>query len=475
MSLTSVLNNATGTLRNIQVGIRTTGDNITNQQVEGYSRRSVVQESVRFDDQSTGVRITAIARSTSPQLRAELQKQMATDGGQSFLKSVYTQIEQLTGSTSTTPQLSKLVDQFTQAWQAFEATPENASVERTVVMTGQRLAEAIGNTAAGVEAIANQTSKAVASDVEQTNEILRQIASANKEIVASQALGQSNPVAEDRRDELILNLSSLIDIQTFTRHDGSISVNTRSGAELAALTPSQLAWDGTDLTIVGAATPLNDAIRDGSIAAKLNTLRTDTASVSSNQPGTAIFEKMRRQLDGFSRLFYTAPPDVPAPFQAQYDNPGVSSQAVAGKELATGFFTSTSPTAADRFTLTVNPALVDGTLKVNHAAGSAMVQDLTMTDKSLGAGGLALSNTTYRSITDGFVGRLASDKTTIDSTAESVASTRDALSVRLKDETGISMDQELANLQMLQQNYGITARLVSTVNDMMQTLEGIIR
>jgi hypothetical protein len=28
---------------------------------------------------------------------------------------------------------------------------------------------------------------------------------------------------------------------------------------------------------------------------------------------------------------------------------------------------------------------------------------------------------------------------------------------------------------MLQQNYGITARLVSTINDMMQTLEGIIR
>jgi flagellar hook-associated protein 1 len=198
MSLTTILSNATGNLRNIQVGIRTTGDNISNQQIEGYSRRSVIQESVRFDDQATGVRITGIARSTSPQLRAELQKQMAADGGQGFLKSVYAEIEQLTGSTSTTPELSKLLDKFTQAWQAFEATPENTSIERTLVMTGQRLAEAVGTTAAGVEAIATQTSKAVANDVDQTNDILRQIASANKEIVASQSQGQSNPVAEDR-------------------------------------------------------------------------------------------------------------------------------------------------------------------------------------------------------------------------------------------------------------------------------------
>lgn len=135
-------------------------------------------------------------------------------------------------------------------------------------------------------------------------------------------------------------------------------------------------------------------------------------------------------------------------------------------ELSGDFFTGTN-----RFDFRVNAALANGSLQVKRNAASAVVDSLASGDRNFTAVGLTLTNVTYQGLMTGIVGnsianaKSVSDQSKFDSDAMTMSQQR------YQSDVGVNLDEEIANLQVVQNAYAASARLLTVVQQMFDTLE----
>jgi flagellar hook-associated protein 1 FlgK len=188
--------------------------------------------------------------------------------------------------------------------------------------------------------------------------------------------------------------------------------------------------------------------------------------VQSSNPDVGALQKVTDQLNDFAASFYDTAATTPPSFESAYD--GATTQT---GELASSFFTTSDGSAtANAFNLVVNPALVDGTSALKQASGTPIVAALTQTNQSLDAGGLSVTNQTYSGIADAIISTSSSNAATVASNATSSAATATALSTQLSGQVGVNLDDEMTNLIVLQNSYSASARVVTTVADMLSSL-----
>ncbi|TDQ84360.1 flagellar hook-associated protein FlgK [Dongia mobilis] len=139
-------------------------------------------------------------------------------------------------------------------------------------------------------------------------------------------------------------------------------------------------------------------------------------------------------------------------------------------ELRSSFFTGT-----DRYTFQVNQALLDGTQQLKKNAANDVVNALNATDRTFTAAGIALSGVSYKGIFTGMVGTsLLGAKFILDQSkfnAESVTQTEQ----RYQADVAVNLDEEIANLQVLQNAYAASARLMTVVQQLFDTLQAAVR
>jgi flagellar hook-associated protein 1 len=483
-SLSDIIGAASNALRVAQAQINVVSDNIGNAQSPNYSKRTSVIEDL-VQGAGGGAKIVSIQRAVAPALQADQLVQTADSSGASALSALYTSLEQLTGSSTGTPLLSSAMSKLQSAWQAFQASPENNSAEQAVVTAGKALVDTVQTIASGVEQLAQQTTTSLGTDVTALNTQLTTIGQLNTKIAVAKAGGQSVPALEDQRDQAIAAVAALVPVKTVTRADGKVALFTPDGVALIDEQPNQFTYDPTANTVAASDSPtvsLNQSFeQSGKIGAELNILRTDAAAVTGSNPALAPLEKVRQQLNSFVDQFYAAPPATPTPFQAAYDaatpvNPASGSRPA---ELAASFFTiaATTPPAVagsqDRFNFALNAALVNGTASVKQSAATAVVADVTNSTRTLTTAGLSVGPTTYAGLADG----IANDQSVRASQAKDEATTATATlaatTTRLKSDTGVNMDEELAQLVVLQNSYAASARVIATVQQMSTTLLGM--
>jgi flagellar hook-associated protein 1 FlgK len=135
-------------------------------------------------------------------------------------------------------------------------------------------------------------------------------------------------------------------------------------------------------------------------------------------------------------------------------------------ELSGDFFTGTN-----RFDFQVNAALANGSLQVKRNAASAVVDSLNSADRNFTAVGMTLTNVSYQGLMTGIVGnsianaKSVSDQSSFDSDAMTMSQQR------YQSDVGVNLDEEIANLQVVQNAYAASARLLTVIQDMFDTLE----
>jgi flagellar hook-associated protein 1 FlgK len=138
-------------------------------------------------------------------------------------------------------------------------------------------------------------------------------------------------------------------------------------------------------------------------------------------------------------------------------------------ELKTGFFTGT-----DRFTFKVNQSLLDGTQQLKKNSASDVVTALNSTDRTFVAAGLTVSGVSYKGMMVNIVGTSVANAKSIADQAkfdsESLAQTEQ----RYQADVGVNLDEELANLQVLQNAYAASARLLTVVQQLFDTLQAAV-
>jgi flagellar hook-associated protein 1 FlgK len=167
--------------------------------------------------------------------------------------------------------------------------------------------------------------------------------------------------------------------------------------------------------------------------------------------------------------------------------PGTASLQLVGNNLNAPFTVQTAVnnqipeldgnlfTGTNRYDFQMNAALLNGSLQLKKNSASNVVNALTTTDRNFLATGVALTSVSYSGMMTGVVGNSISGAKQISDQAKFNSDALNMSTQRYQSDTGVNLDEELANLQVLQNAYAASARLLTVVQEMFDTLEQAVR
>lgn len=283
--------------------ISTAGHNISNADTEGYSRQRVQIKTMdplyRADlsraetpgQLGQGSCIESITR-----LRDELldQRIVAQGNQESYWETrekYYSMIEDIYNEPDEISVRGNM-DKYWQGWQELSMYPESQAARQAIVTRGESLAESIQQRFKSLSGVGSLINGDIEGSVRQVNDIAKQIASINSEIVKSKAVGDNPNDLMDRRDVLVEKLSKLANITSDNRDsdefmvhlDGHILVqgHLARGFDVEPVTDnsgySKVVWNdtGADAHISGGSLGALIELRDVDIRNEIQSLNTMT-------------------------------------------------------------------------------------------------------------------------------------------------------------------------------------------------------
>ena len=138
-------------------------------------------------------------------------------------------------------------------------------------------------------------------------------------------------------------------------------------------------------------------------------------------------------------------------------------------ELKQGFFTG-----SDRYTFQINKDLAAGTQQLKKNSAPGVVTAIGSSERSFIAIGLSLTSVSYKGLMSGFIGTASSNAKVVSDNAELSKETLQMTEQRYLQDTGVNLDEELANLQVLQNAYAASARLITVIQTLFDTLQAAV-
>lgn len=442
-----------------QRSLDTTGHNIANVNTKGYSRQTTDLQVAspntyiagRIINVGSGVQVNAINRTRDNFLEGRRQDVFAdqgrAEGNLAMLEKVQASFLDVSGKG-----ISGSFDQFYNAWSALANDPTSMTARQQVVAAGRDIASKFRTAYRDLDAVRTQQTEVIQSTLQQVQTYADDIAKLNDSIRANIAGGGSPNDLMDQRDQMIAELSKLVDIDTNLGSDGAISIFMGS------------------LPIVdqvGARTfPTNFDITTGTVS--------DGGSITWSVSSGALKGQMEAAFDvnGFINSLNA----VADAFRTQVNQLHTSGQTNTG--AAGGFFFAdnalTPITGAQN--LFMDTALdADPKLIVTGTSSAASDNSLALAmsklrDQSVTSLGGQTTRESYKDLLT-TVGRAITSSQNDRDTAYALG---EQVEQQIQDVSGVNLDDELANLQKFQRAYQASAKVLSvmdeTLGDLINTL-----
>lgn len=198
-----------------QIGIDTTGHNISNASTEGYSRQRVVTAaatpvSIDPGQRGNGTQITEIARIFDQfvfdRYSVTSQNKANSDTLKSNLQELSTYFPDIEKNG-----IKNDLQNYFNSWQSFASNPSNDAQKVALAQQTQTLTTDINKARLQMVALQNSLNDQVAVSINEVNRIAGQIAGLNKSINLAEAGGVNNANdLRDQRNQLELTLSNLV-------------------------------------------------------------------------------------------------------------------------------------------------------------------------------------------------------------------------------------------------------------------------
>ncbi|MBR1640524.1 MAG: flagellar hook-associated protein FlgK [Treponema sp.] len=268
--------------------ITTAGHNISNANTEGYSRQRV--QIKEFDPLykpdlerlerpgliGQGVDVQSINRIRDELLDQRIVGQANQESYWDTRSKYYTMIEQIYNEPDDISVRSNM-DKFWESWQELSIHPESRAARQAVVTRAETLTDSIKQRWEGLDGIAKIVDGDIEATVKQVNDLSRQIAATNGEIVRSRAMGDNPNDLLDRRDLLVDKLSKLINISTDQRDSDEFMVHVDGRVLVQGSVPREIdlvpRFDDTGYSKLVWADTGNDAVFKGGTLGALVELR----------------------------------------------------------------------------------------------------------------------------------------------------------------------------------------------------------
>ena len=450
MSLSTSLNAALSALEADQGALAVTSNNIANVNTPGYSRQ-VAQLSeapvIAFGDLEfgTGVNFTGAEGIRDSVLQLRLNQQVQTQGQLNTFVTGMNQVQAVFNEPAGSG-LQSMISNFYNSFQQLAADPTNLGLRQTTISDAQTLAGGFNQAAAALGSEQQSADQGVSQTVGQINTLTAQIASLNGQISAAAGGGQTPNSLEDQRALAINQLSQLVDVQSITADANSLTLTTGGGTLLVTGSQSfNLSTQANPTTgfqdVYAQGSDITPSIQSGNLAGYLQ-LR--------DQEVPSLLTKLNTLASGIATT--------------------VNTQSAAGFDLngvaGGNFFVPPATLAGAALNLAVaitNPINVaasgDGTPGNNtNATAIANLQNQT-----------SIAGQTPINYYSAIVFQVGNDT----SNATSSLSGQNLIIQQLQDqqnsESGVSLDEEGANIVLYQNAYSAAARVAGVIASLFDT------
>ncbi len=464
MNLSVALSSAQSALSATSTQTSIISRNISGAADPGYSRKMGLTSSMGFG----GVKVVSVGRAADTALHTRMLQATSGSAAQQALLKGYETLSRTVDDPELNQSVSASLGKLTDAMQMQAESPGDPVLGAATLSAAYDLTRTLNDAAQTTQRARAEADASMADSVDRINDLLTRFESTNRAIVMGTQSGADVSDELDTRDRILTELSEEVGISTITRAGNDMVIYTDSGVTLFEKTARNVSFDRTfayDADTLGAAVfadgvPLTGAgasmgIKSGALFGHA-TLRDEVAP------------QYQLQLDEIARGLVHAfgepnPGDAPGIFVLG-----------GGPGLAANIGVNPAIDPAQGGNL---EAIRDGVMGVLNPDGDAAFSDriYAMLDALNAPQGFDPAtgvnpNTTLSRFASSSVSWLEAGR----QQASQEASFRDTMLERTRESlsnvTGVNLDEELALMMELERSYGASARIISTVDTMLQSL-----
>lgn len=482
MSISAAISNAYSGLSSVSRMAETVSNNISNAMNENYARRSVNTDQRVVSGVGMGVGVTSIDRAMNLLATSVRRDKGAAFGSANTLSTANSRMAASLGLPGDAGALGSQMLSFENAMRGAANNPASSPARELLINEAKTLASGLKSISTQTMAVRMEADAQIATQVQTVNVALKKIEAVNTEIRLRQGSGNTAAL-EDVRKKLIDEVSSIIPIKQISREGGVIALYTEGGAALIDGQANELGFSATpvitpDMTLgSGALSGLTLNGRPMSIGSGTGQLDGGTLSASFNVRDV-LTPEFNARIDAVAR-------DLVERFQSPSTDPSLASG-------DPGLFTDNGGAfnAADELALAqrleinvaVDPAqggdlwrLRDGINAVVQGPAGDDTQLRRMIDameakRTPSAATGLISLVSASELAEGVTALVAARASRAEDATAYNAGQFDILRERELSETGVDTDYEMQQLLMIEQAYAANARVISTADQLMQTL-----
>ena len=473
MSISSVLGSARLALQASQTAIETASHNIANANVDGYTRQRVdfVAATPQYTPSGAvgnGVLVSNVENVRDTLLDVNYRTQSAKSGAASTRRDLLTSVNDVFNEPADGA-LSSTLDQFWSSWSDLANNPSDTAAKSVVQQRGAEVASTLNRYAKGLDDTSSAARGQLDQQVSNINRYSTQIAEMNHQIVVQEVDGHPANDLRDQRNLLIDKLAAIVPVRTDEQKDGSVNVYTGSASLVSGIRATTASVQSNAPTI-SIKLGNQSIVAGGALGATVTVLNTDIPNAKSELD--QLTAKIVSTVNTAHRTGWTAAGDGLGGANWNTATPPTGSNV--------DFFDAANTTAAtiSLSSLVKSSASYVAAGNVQNASGNnavalqiAGLQSATTSITKVGGVGTTSFGDFYRD-TVTRVGVAAND-------ADSSATVYDTLVQQSETQrmsaNGVSTDEELISLTKYQQAYSAAAKVITTAQDMSQTLLDMIR
>lgn len=478
MSITSALNTAMTGLTAAGRASSVVSENLANALTPGYSKRSLALSS---GVNAPGVQIVGVSRNIDPAIQASRRSTEAELGGAQVQSDFYDRLTGLVGSVDDPFSVTSRLSNFEGSLIEAISRPDSGPRLNDLSLQAEALAETISEAAEGLRSLRSTADRSIDSQVDTINQALKDVQKVNARIMVSQAGGMDTAALLDQRAQLIDQVNEIIPVNVVQRNNGQVALFTQGGAILLDGQPAELTFDGKPDTMPHM-TQANGLLS----GLEINGYAIDTGPNGPLRGGTmaAQFEvrdvlavEAQSDLDSMARDLIERFQDPALDATLGATDPGLFTD-------GGGFFDPTNTVGiANRMELNEKVSM-DGDSEtwrlrdgINAAtpgdAGDARLlqgyTDALGVMRTVTSDGLGTSTVTATTLSANLLSHFSQSTNAADQALSFASASFSAMS-QMELAQGVDTDEELQNLMVIEQAYGANARLMSVVNELMETL-----
>ncbi|MBI4326210.1 MAG: flagellar hook-associated protein FlgK [Chloroflexi bacterium] len=475
LGLFGALNLSARSLQIQQQGVEVAGHNLANVNNPSYARqRLVVQTSLTIPtdagQQGTGVDSIAIVQLRNVLVDRQIQTETSVRGSleaqQQALQNAQANLGQQidrgassaegAAATQSVGAQNGLAENLSDLFNAFQSlsTEPTSLTERQVLLTrAQNLATQFNLVSQRLDGLRNSLNDSLTGDVAQANELLHSIARLNEQIVATEAGGSHR--ANDLRDvrqQKLEGLGKLVKIDSGEDAQGAINISTGGESLITGSTVVDtlqaadagggqilvaLKSSGKNLALTGGSMQGTIEVRDGALSALQSDLNT-------------LASQLISEVNAVHRT-------------------GFSLSGATGENFFAG---SNAADIAVNAKLAGDPGLIQAGGIAGAAGDNQAVLALAqLAEKRIGP----LNNQTFSQSYGQTVAKLGQALASVNAQIENQEAVESMLQRQRDAISGVSLDEEMTDLMKFQKAFEASARLITTIDAMLDTVLNLKR